>query len=136
MLEAEWYQGALNDILKEGKKQGDRKKKKVDGMLLEEILSRSNMIAAYDRVVGNKWIGQRMSDPDIDLAMVARAQGAVGIGPVQQLGELKAALAEAVAALKDGNVVVVDARVAPGYDPNTARAMTLEAAPPISAAQS
>jgi len=54
MLEAEWYQGALSDILKEGKKQGDRGKKKVDEMLLEEILSRSNMLAAYDRVVGNK----------------------------------------------------------------------------------
>jgi hypothetical protein len=27
-LEAEGYQGALSDILKEGKKQGDRKKKK------------------------------------------------------------------------------------------------------------
>lgn len=54
MLEAEGYQGALNDILKEGKKQGGRKKKKVDEMLLEEILSRSNMLTAYDRVVGNK----------------------------------------------------------------------------------
>jgi hypothetical protein len=28
MLEAEGYQGALNDVLKEGKKQGDRGKKK------------------------------------------------------------------------------------------------------------
>jgi hypothetical protein len=27
MLEAEGYQGALSDILKEGKKQGNRKKK-------------------------------------------------------------------------------------------------------------
>jgi hypothetical protein len=27
MLEAEGYQGALNNILKEGKKQGNRKKK-------------------------------------------------------------------------------------------------------------
>jgi group II intron reverse transcriptase/maturase len=53
MLEAEGYQGALSDILKEGKKQGNRKKK-VDEMLLEEILSRSNMLGAYDRVVDNK----------------------------------------------------------------------------------
>jgi hypothetical protein len=28
MLEAERYQGALSDILKEGKKQGNREKKK------------------------------------------------------------------------------------------------------------
>jgi RNA-directed DNA polymerase len=54
MLEAEGYQGALSDILKEGKKQGNRRKKKVDEMLLEEILSRPNMLAAYDRVTGNK----------------------------------------------------------------------------------
>jgi group II intron reverse transcriptase/maturase len=53
MLEAEGYQGALSDILKEGKKQGDRKKKS-RRMLLEEILSRPNMLAAYDRVTGNK----------------------------------------------------------------------------------
>ena len=35
------------------------------------------------RPVENKWIGQRIDEPDIDLAMMARAQGAVGIGPVK-----------------------------------------------------
>ena len=34
------------------------------------------------RPVENKWIGQRIDDPDIDLARMARAQGAKGIGPV------------------------------------------------------
>ncbi|HEX9572149.1 MAG TPA: thiamine pyrophosphate-binding protein, partial [Burkholderiales bacterium] len=33
------------------------------------------------RPVENRWIGQRISGPDIDLAMMARAQGAEGIGP-------------------------------------------------------
>ncbi len=32
-----------------------------------------------NRPVENKWIGQRISDPDIDLAALARAQGAVGL---------------------------------------------------------
>ncbi len=88
-------------------------------------LHQERMARQRDRIVNNKWIGQRMADPDIDLAMVARAQGAVGIGPVHHLGQLNASLAEAVAALKDGNVVVIDVRVAPGYDPNTTRTMTL-----------
>ena len=40
------------------------------------------------RPVENKWIGQRIDEPDIDLAMMARAQGAVGIGPVKELSKI------------------------------------------------
>jgi RNA-directed DNA polymerase len=40
--------------LKEGKKRGNRKKKGADEMLLEEIISKSNMQAAYRQVTGNK----------------------------------------------------------------------------------
>ena len=36
---------------------------------------------ARNRPVENKWIGQRIADPDIDMAMVARGQGASGFGP-------------------------------------------------------
>ena len=42
-----------------------------------------------NRPVENKWIGQRISDPDIDLAALARAQGALGFGPVEEVGKLK-----------------------------------------------
>jgi thiamine pyrophosphate-dependent acetolactate synthase large subunit-like protein len=66
----------------------------------------------------NKWIGQRIEGPDIDLAMMARAQGAVGIGPVTQLSELKDAVQEAIEAVRGGAVCVVDVRVIPGYDTN------------------
>ena len=69
-----------------------------------------------ERTVANKWIGQQIIDPDIDLATLARAQGAVGIGPVWKHAELEAALKEAVAAVDDGKVVIVDVRVAGGYD--------------------
>lgn len=75
------------------------------------------------RLVDNKWIGQRMSDPDIDLAMIARAQGAVGIGPVREHSKLKAALAEAVESVRQGHIVVVDVVVEPGYDSNATRTM-------------
>ena len=41
-----------------------------------------------NRPVENRWIGQRISDPDIDIAAMARAQGALGFGPVTTLDEL------------------------------------------------
>jgi thiamine pyrophosphate-dependent acetolactate synthase large subunit-like protein len=71
------------------------------------------------RPVENRWIGQRIADPAPDLAQLARAQGATGFGPVGGAGELQAVLAQAVAAVRAGETVVVDVLVQPGY----ARAM-------------
>jgi thiamine pyrophosphate-dependent acetolactate synthase large subunit-like protein len=76
------------------------------------------------RPVENKWIGQRIDDPDIDLAAMARAQGALGFGPVTRAGALEPALSEAIAAVEDGGVAVVDARVEPGYTPAMTAALT------------
>jgi thiamine pyrophosphate-dependent acetolactate synthase large subunit-like protein len=70
------------------------------------------------RPVENKWIGQRIDEPDIDLAAMARAQGAEGIGPITQLSELHAAVKKAIDHVKAGKVCVVDVRVVPGYDTN------------------
>jgi thiamine pyrophosphate-dependent acetolactate synthase large subunit-like protein len=68
------------------------------------------------RPVENKWIGQRIDEPDIDLAMMARSQGAEGIGPVRELSQLRQAVADGIRKVKDGAVCVVDVRVLPGYD--------------------
>ncbi|HUQ24999.1 MAG TPA: thiamine pyrophosphate-dependent enzyme [Burkholderiales bacterium] len=70
------------------------------------------------RPVENKWIGQRIDEPDIDLAMMARAQGAIGLGPVKEASHLKDVLKEAIKQVQAGNVCVVDVRVLPGYDTN------------------
>jgi thiamine pyrophosphate-dependent acetolactate synthase large subunit-like protein len=67
------------------------------------------------RPVENRSIGLRMSNPPNDLAMLARGQGAVGIGPVKTAGELKAAIAEGVRRVREGAVCVIDASVAPEY---------------------
>ena len=67
------------------------------------------------RPVENKWIGQRMTDPDLDLAMIARGQGAEAIGPVHGLDALEAAIRQGIAHVKAGKVCVIDARVQPGY---------------------
>jgi thiamine pyrophosphate-dependent acetolactate synthase large subunit-like protein len=72
------------------------------------------------RPIENRWIGQAIRDPDIDLAAMARAQGCVGIGPVDDPRRLVAALSDAVAAVHAGKVCVVDVHVAAGYDPGAA----------------
>ncbi|HET7880258.1 MAG TPA: thiamine pyrophosphate-binding protein [Acetobacteraceae bacterium] len=70
-----------------------------------------------NRPVENRWIGQRIADPEIDLAGLARAQGAMGFGPVTDGAALAGTLREAVEAVSGGAVAVVDVRVAPGYAP-------------------
>ena len=47
-----------------------------------------------NRPVENNWIGQRITDPDIDLAALARAQGALGFGPVETQADLAASFAK------------------------------------------
>jgi thiamine pyrophosphate-dependent acetolactate synthase large subunit-like protein len=74
------------------------------------------------RPVENRWIGQRISGPDVDLAMMARAQGAEGIGPITQMADLRPAIDKAIAIVRDGGVCVVDVRVTPGYDANVSGA--------------
>jgi thiamine pyrophosphate-dependent acetolactate synthase large subunit-like protein len=70
------------------------------------------------RPVENKWIGQRIDEPDIDLAMMAKAQGATAFGPVTDVKKLGSVMKEAVKAVQNGAVCVVDVRVLPGYDSN------------------
>ncbi len=67
------------------------------------------------RPTENKWIGQHIGDPDIDLAAMARAQGLDGFGPLHTAGELAAAVRRGVELVKQGRSVLIDARVRPGY---------------------
>lgn len=78
------------------------------------------------RPVENKWVGQAISDPDPDFSVLARGLGVHGIGPVSDERALDAALRDAVARVDAGEAVLVDARVAPGYAPAMARALTRE----------
>jgi thiamine pyrophosphate-dependent acetolactate synthase large subunit-like protein len=76
------------------------------------------------RPVANKWIGQRMADPEVDLAAMARAQGAQGFGPITSVEALGPALAQAIEAVEKGQVAVVDVRVEPSYTAATISGMT------------
>jgi thiamine pyrophosphate-dependent acetolactate synthase large subunit-like protein len=77
-----------------------------------------------NRPVENRWVGQRISEPDIDLASMARAQGAVGFAPVTAIGDLSATFEKAIAAVEGGAVAVVDVRVEPGYTAAVTAVMT------------
>jgi len=77
-----------------------------------------------NRPVENRWVGQRISEPDIDLATMARAQGAQGFGPVSAISDLAPTFAKAIAAVEAGHVGVVDVRVEPGYTAAMTAVMT------------
>ncbi len=87
-------------------------------------LHQERMARTRARPVENKWIGQRLADPEIDLAAMGRAQGAAGFGPITTPADLVAALEKAVAAVDAGRVAVVDVRVEPGYTAGMTAAMT------------
>ncbi len=69
-----------------------------------------------DRVLGNRWIGQRISDPDVDLAKFAEAQGAVGIGPIINPADLGPAMKRGAEILAAGGVCLIDVHVTPGEE--------------------
>ena len=77
-----------------------------------------------DRPVENRWIGQRIGNPEPDLAMMARGQGLTGIGPVHRADALEEVLAQAVAAVRRGESVVIDVVVQTGYSPAMTAALT------------
>jgi hypothetical protein len=47
---------------------------------------------------------------------MARAQGALGYGPVTTLTDMHKVMKTAIEEVRAGRVCVIDARVAPGYD--------------------
>ncbi len=78
-------------------------------------LHQERMARLRGRPVENRWIGLRMSDPDMDLAGLARDQGAKGYGPVRTVDALAAAIAQGIADVRAGAVAVIDVRVLPEY---------------------
>ena len=79
-------------------------------------LHQENVARARGRNENNRWIGLRLDDPLPDIAKLAQAQGAVGIGPVTNPDEVPKAIAEGVGVLKSGGVCVIDFHVDPAAD--------------------
>jgi thiamine pyrophosphate-dependent acetolactate synthase large subunit-like protein len=76
-------------------------------------LHQDNVARTRGREVKNRWIGLRMEDPVPNIAKLAEAQGAVGIGPVSTAADAAAAIAKGVDVLKKGGVCVVDFHIDP-----------------------
>ena len=74
------------------------------------------MAKARGRPEENKWIGQHLTNPDVDIAGMARMMGGEGIGPVDKVPDVLPAIEKGLAQAREGKVVVIDARVLPGYD--------------------
>jgi thiamine pyrophosphate-dependent acetolactate synthase large subunit-like protein len=79
-------------------------------------LHQERVAVARGRPPENRWIGQRITEPDIDIAAMARAQGAHALGPITTLQDMHSAVKQGVEAVRTGKVCVIDARVMPGYD--------------------
>jgi thiamine pyrophosphate-dependent acetolactate synthase large subunit-like protein len=78
-------------------------------------LHQDRMARMRNRPVENRWIGLRMNDPVFDLAMLARGQGAAGIGPVKTTTDLIAALRDGAEQVRNGATCVIDVHVKPEY---------------------
>ena len=87
-------------------------------------LHQERVARVRNRPVENRWVGQRISEPDIDIAGIARAQGAQGFGPVTTIADLGSTFAKAIAAVEADAVAVVDVRVEPGYTAAVTAVMT------------
>jgi len=82
-----------------------------------DVAHQERMAVVRDRPVENKFVGQEMVNPTIDLIGLAKAQGAQGEGPVMNAADFREALKRGEAAVRAGAVYVIDARVdvgAPG----------------------
>ena len=87
-------------------------------------LHQERMARQRSRPVENRWIGQRIGNPEPDLAMMARAQGLTAFGPIEDSAEFERTLKEAIALVKGGATVVIDAIVQTGYSPSMTAGLT------------
>ena len=76
-----------------------------------DVAHQERMAVVRGRPVENKYIGQEMDNPAIDIVAIARAQGLDGEGPVETSKELAKALLRAEKAALAGRPYVIDARV-------------------------
>jgi thiamine pyrophosphate-dependent acetolactate synthase large subunit-like protein len=86
-------------------------------------LHQENVARTRGREVKNRWIGLRLEDPMPDIAKLAEAQGAVGIGPVTKAADVAPAIARGVDVLKKGGVCVIDLHVDPPSERQASHAL-------------
>ena len=79
-----------------------------------DVAHQELMARQRGRPVENRWIGQRIDEPAIDFAALARSQGVAATGPVERFGDLAGALDEALDAVALGKPWLLDIVVEAG----------------------
>ena len=92
-------------------------------------LHQERMARMRGRPIENRSVGLRMDDPPLDLARLAVGQGAIGFGPCASIKAAQQALRDAVKAVQEGKVAVIDISVAPEYARATSNAMLRQSHP-------
>jgi len=71
------------------------------------------MAVQRSRPVENRWIGQRIDDPPVDFASVARGLGLEGFGPIADPDDLADTFKAALQVVREGDPVLVDVHITP-----------------------
>ncbi len=73
-----------------------------------DVEHQQRVAAHRGRPLSNAHVGMSLSDPQIDLAGLARSYGLTAMGPVTDIRELEARLIEAMSAARSGQTVLLD----------------------------
>jgi len=68
-----------------------------------------------DRPVENRWIGMRISEPEIDFVDLATSLGFEAAGPISKMGDLLPAIEAGLKAVEAGKCHFIDVQVSTGY---------------------
>jgi acetolactate synthase I/II/III large subunit len=74
----------------------------------QEVMHVQRMASLHNRRPDTSWIGTTLTNPDIDFAKLAQAQGVWAEGPIEDPAKLGAALKRAVEVVKRGQPALVD----------------------------
>ena len=78
-------------------------------------MHQERVAVARNRPAQNRWIGQRIDDPRVDLVAMARAQGFEGEDPVTTAEALAKALERGAQVVAKGGRYFIDSVIQPGY---------------------
>lgn len=95
-----------------------------NGSYFNDELHQERVARERGRDPENRWIGQRIAGPDLDLAKMAEAQGFAGIGPVETVTDLPQAFEKGLNDVRNGGTCLIDVRVVPQYEGTMAAALT------------
>ena len=74
----------------------------------QETMHVQRMANRHNRGVRNAAIGTTIDNPNIDYAKIAMGYGALGIGPIEDPGDLAGAFRKGIAAVKSGQPALID----------------------------